>query len=161
MYSTLKDIQRQIECADVSQSHILFVQSLLLPSSVPGNKKIETRATGCASLLVLTDENRFYITLDVHNLKNITMAHLHFYNTTQPTTNGPILLWLVKKPPHHSRQRLVSQFFSTKDFSAPYTHMSMNEFIHHIQHGQLYFNVHTVQYPEGELAGSVEMTHIF
>jgi hypothetical protein len=45
--------------------------------------------------------------------------------------------------------------FTTQDFEAPYTHMSMDDFRNLLVHNKLYFNVHTVTNPNGELAAPI------
>ena len=99
----------------------------------------------------------------VRNLQHITMAHIHLYNGKDPKTNGPVVLWLFHsmKQPVSFREEgtLVSQMFTTADFSTPYKNMSLEEFQKLVSDGKLYFNVHTVQNPNGELAGPVKIVH--
>ena len=136
---------------------ITLVESLLTPGAVPGGVVVKSTATGAASLL-LTNKNEFYIHLTVRNIKNITMSHIHFYNTKDPKTNGPILLWLTKTMTHPVRSLdgvLVSQMFTTADFEAPYKNMHLEEFKNLVMQGHLYFNVHTTENSNGELAAPV------
>lgn len=137
---------------------ITLVESLLTPAAVPGGVVVKSAATGAASLL-LTNKNQFYIHLALRNIKDITMSHIHFYNTKDPKTNGPILLWLnksIKHPIPSLNGVLVSHMFSTADFEAPYKNMSIQDFKILLVHKHLYFNVHTVANPNGELAAPIE-----
>jgi hypothetical protein len=61
-------------------TQIILVQTLLLPSSVPGNQNVNTFSKGCATIL-LTNKEKFHITIQVFDIKNITMAHIHFFLT--------------------------------------------------------------------------------
>ena len=159
MYTPLSSKEKKCACQGCrcNFTGITLVESLLTPSAVPGGVVVKSTATGTASLLV-TNKPEFYIHVAVRNIKNITMSHIHFYNTKDPKTNGPILLWLTKtmKTPVRSLDgTLVSQMFSTADFEAPYKNMALQEFKNLVEHGHLYFNVHTTENPNGELAGPI------
>lgn len=133
---------------------LLLVESLLYPAAVPGGVAVPSTATGQGSLLV-TNKDQFYVHLGVRNIHEVTMSHIHFRNTKDPQTNGPILLVLnnnTKNPIRSLDGTLVSRMFTTQDFEAPYTHMSMDDFRDLLVHNKLYFNVHTVKNPNGELA---------
>jgi hypothetical protein len=159
MYTPLSSKEKKCACQGCrcNFTGITLVESLLTPSAVPGGLIVKSNATGTASLL-LTNKPEFYIHIAVRNIKNITMSHIHFYNTKDPKTNGPILLWLTKTMTNPVRSldgTLVSQMFSTSDFEAPYKNMALQEFKNLVEHGHLYFNVHTTENPNGELAGPI------
>lgn len=131
-----------------------YTEILLYPAAVPGGVAIPSSATGAASL-VLTNKKEFYVRLAVRNIQGITMSHIHLNNTKDSKTNGPILLWLENSTTPVFDGTLVSKMFTTADFAAPYTNMPLEKFKDLIVHKQLYFNVHTVANPNGELAGPI------
>jgi len=164
MFTPIPHTRKNCSCqgCQCNFTTVTLVESLLSPSAVPGGANVKSPATGTASLL-LTNKNQFYVYLAVRNLQHITMAHIHLYNIKDPKTNGPVVLWLFHsmKQPVSFREEgtLVSQMFTTADFSTPYKNMSLEEFKKLVSDGKLYFNVHTVQNPNGELAGPVKIVH--
>jgi hypothetical protein len=143
--------------------HILSIQSFLTPGSVPGDTKVVSNVDGFGTIII-TNATKMYISLYVHNrLENITMAHIHIKNAQNPTTqNGPIVLWLEKSMDHPisvTNDYLVSQTFSLADFIGPLKDMTMDTFLQYLQSNQLYFNIHTVKYPNGEIAGDLKLIH--
>ena len=56
----------------------------------------------------------------------------------------------MKDPLETTNGVLVSKKFSIRDFLIPTT---MSEFIKAIKEQLLYYNIHTVKFPNGELAG--------
>lgn len=138
---------------------ILLAESLLSSMAVPGGIKVPSTASGYFSLL-MTDKPQFYVHVAVQNYKNSTMSHLHLYNHENPKQNGPIVLFLtntMKNPVPLINGDLVARMFTTNDFEAPYKNMPMAHFQKMIKDNQLYFNAHTTQNPNGELAAPVRI----
>lgn len=138
--------------------NLIMIQTLLSPDNVPNGEMIHSNASGYASLIIR--DNKLIIDIYVRGLKNITMAHIHFFNRKDQKTNGPILLWLVKSKVPFSIQNgyLVQKEFSIHDFEKPY---SIQDFITMVRKQEFYWNIHTVQNPGGELAGILKITHQF
>jgi hypothetical protein len=86
------------------------------------------------------------------------MAHIHYYNTKNPSENGPILLWLFdsKTPINIKEGFLVSRNFTVNELK-----LNINQFLSLIQQNKLYINVHTKQNPNGELCAPLVITKNF
>lgn len=126
----------------------------LLKKSVPGGVKINTKARGRAVLHILNSQE-FFIQIDVYDITNVTMAHIHFYNEKNRSENGPIVLWLFKNMEHPLKEvngALIAKTFHLKDLLQK---MDMTTFVSNIVGQKFYYNVHTVQNPNGELAGGL------
>lgn len=171
MYSVLKNYNMTNECisnackckgCSCNYTSISLIQSFLVPGSVPGDTKVVSNADGFGSI-VITNTNKLFISIYVHNtLENVTMAHIHLRNAQHPTTqNGPIVLWLEKSMKHPipiiSNEYLVSQSFSVDEFDGPLKDSNIDTFLQYLHSGQLYFNIHTVKYPNGEIAGNLKL----
>lgn len=142
-------------------TNIVLLQSILTSGAVPNDKRVISIANGFGNI-VFTNNSSFFITLYIHNkLENITMAHIHLKNADYPTSkNGPIVLWLentMKKPISISNNYLVSKNFTIADFVGPFQNTSFENFVKYVQHNMLYFNIHTVKYPDGEIAGDLHI----
>lgn len=142
---------------------ILLIQSLLLPGSVPTDKTVTTQSRGFGTVTILNNKT-FYINIFVNFIHDCIMSHIHIKNTSNPKTNGPIVLWLTNtqsQPVSVENSFLVSKMFSSNDFVGPLKGYSIEEFLHYLGANQLYFNVHTVKYPNGEIAGDLLLSHSF
>lgn len=144
-------------------TNILFMQSVLIPGAVPNDKHVKSAATGLGTI-VMTNDFQFYISIYIHQkLENIIMAHVHLKNTEHPTSqNGPIILWLTNsmhKPISIQNGFLVSKTFTWHDFIGPLQNTDFETFLTFVKKEMLYFNIHTVKYPNGEIAGNVSLLH--
>ena len=150
MYQKIKNYQ---SCSKHHKDKKVY-HTELLKKGVPGGVKINTKARGRAVLHILNSQE-FFIQIDVYDIANVTMAHIHFYNEKNRGENGPILLWLFKNMQHPLKEvngPLVAKTFSLKDLSQK---MDMTTFVGAINSHKFYYNVHTVQNPNGELAGGL------
>jgi hypothetical protein len=67
----------------------------------------------------------------------------------------------MKKPATILDGVLVSRTFTTSDFAAPYKNMPLEDFRSLIMERRLYFNAHTTQNPNGELAAPLQVIKKF
>ena len=131
-----------------------------------------TPASGQISLRLLDDDHVGY-TLDVADITNITMAHIHM---APKGVNGAIVVWLfpsvkVTGPLPGGggplERILVSGVFSSADFQGPLAGKTMADFLAAVEAGQTYGNVHTNDgvdppntgpgdFPGGEIRGQLD-----
>ncbi len=74
-----------------------------------------------------------------------------------PTVNGPIVAFLIQplSPPITSPSILVSGRINATDLVGPLTGAPFKNFTTQLAQGNLYGNIHTVQYPEGAARGQL------
>ena len=131
-----------------------------------------TPASGQISLRLLDDDHIGY-TLDVADITNITMAHIHM---APKGVNGGIVVWLYPSVkgtaplPGGSGpvgRILVSGTFSSADFRGALAGKTMADFLAVVEAGQTYGNVHTDDgiappntgagdFPGGEIRGQLD-----
>jgi CHRD domain-containing protein len=131
-----------------------------------------TPASGQISLRLLDDDHIGY-TLDVADITNITMAHIHM---ASKGVNGGIVVWLYPSVkgtaplPGGSGpvgRILVSGTFSSADFRGALAGKTMADFLAAVEAGQTYGNVHTDDgiappntgagdFPGGEIRGQLD-----
>lgn len=105
-----------------------------------------------------TDES-VQFRLNVANLQNVTMAHIHI--AAEPGGNGPPAVWLYPDgpPPQLISGRtqgvLATGSFSSEAFVGPLAGMTLAELRGAIVEGRAYVNVHTLQHPGGEIRGTI------
>jgi len=130
----------------------LFTTKLFGDMEVP---PIETNATGWAEFRPILNENTVTYTLNVTDIDNVTAAHIHSGEQGQ---NGPIVVTLFK--PDIPTQKMVSGLLSEGDITAdnlegPLAGKQLSELLSSMHSMGVYVNIHTTQYPDGEIRGQV------
>lgn len=137
-----------------SSSNAVFVATLGGSSVVP--KPTGSSATGSATFTVSADGSSIQFVLTVNNLANITAAHIHFGNLT---TSGPVVVPLftgpVKNGPFTGTLVQGTITAANISLSATPTIQNMAQLITAIKDGNTYVNVHTTQFPGGEIRGQI------
>ncbi len=119
----------------------------------------DSAATGLAILRHSTDEALSY-ELKAQGIENVTQAHIHIAN--DPGGDGGVAVWLY--PPAPPAQLIPGEFtgqlgggdFTAADFVGPLAGMTLADLMAAIAENRAYVNVHTEQYPAGEIRGSLE-----
>ena len=119
---------------------------------------VETLAQGQAIFKLSKDGTELYYKLIVANIENVMMAHIHI---GEPDENGPVAVWLYpdSPPPILITGRfngvLAEGIITEGDLVGPLIGMSMSDLLDVIKSGNAYVNVHTEQYPGGEIRGQI------
>jgi hypothetical protein len=150
-------------------------------AAVAGGFQYRTTATGAEEVPVRSTSAEAKINIKVgpgsatYNLRftepitDVTQAHLH---RGDPGTNGPIVVWLYPSAPPlslvpgESEGRFVRSTLDTTSLciapSSPYCVGGVGDwdaFVADLDAGKLYLNVHTVEFPGGEIRGQVHPNH--
>lgn len=154
-----------------SDSSIAEPESLLLPvfaradngnfsvhatgdQEVPAN---DSRAQGQAIFRVSDDGSEIYYKLIVANIQNVAMAHIHIGAAGE---NGGVAVWLYPSgpPPQlipgRSNGVLAEGVITAADLQMGLT---MEALLVHMRTARAYVNVHTSQYPGGEVRGQLPL----
>jgi hypothetical protein len=132
-----------------------FVASLKGREEVPA---VETRAQGQAIFHVSKDGDSISYKLIVANIENVTMAHIHLGPAGD---NGPVVVWLYPDapPPQLIPGRfsgvLAEGTITADDLVGPLAGESLETLLEAMASGNTYVNVHTSQYPGGEVRGQI------
>lgn len=129
----------------------------------------DTEAQGQAIFQVSPDGQSVSFRLIASNIENILQAHIH---CGAAGVNGPILVWLYPAPPSPPVVTLIpgrhdgvlatgtfdtSHVLPRPDSAAcPGGVASLADVLARIRSGQAYVNVHTTQFPPGEIRGQIE-----
>ena len=119
----------------------------------------DTRAQGQAIFQISPDETSVSYRLIAANIQNVTQAHIHL---GPPGANGPIVVWLY--PPAPPLQLIPGRFqgvleegvFTEAVFMGPLEGEPFSVFLGHLRAGNTYVNVHTSQFPPGEIRGQID-----
>jgi len=119
----------------------------------------ETLATGQAVFQLSKDGTELSYKLIVANLDSLSQAHIH---VAAPGVNGSVVAWLYPSGPP---ALLIPGTFSgvlnqgvitADDLVGPLAGQELSVLLGHIISGNTYVNVHTSQFPGGEIRGQIE-----
>jgi hypothetical protein len=132
-----------------------FVAHLAGRAEVP---PAETLAQGQAIFHLSKDGSELHYKLIAANIENLFMAHIHL---GAADTTGPIVVWLYPSAP--PPQLIEGQFdgvlaegtITASNLMGPLAGMSLGDLVAEMEAGNTYVNVHTNQYPGGEIRGQI------
>jgi hypothetical protein len=124
---------------------------------------VVTNAQGQAIFKVSKDGESLSFKLNVANIEDVTMAHLHLIN--RPDGNGPVVVWLYPSAPPprllpgRTQGTLAEGTITADDLVGLLAGESLETLLDYIEEGKIYVNVHTTAYPAGEIRGDLEHDH--
>lgn len=121
---------------------------------------VDTPAQGQVKLQLSADGSELRYRLNVANIDDVRMAHLHIAPAGQ---NGPIAVWLYPEgpPPQliegRTQGTLATGTITDADFVNTEAHGvdSVADLVEAIRAGDVYANVHTEAFPGGEIRGQL------
>ncbi|MBA0124344.1 CHRD domain-containing protein [Haloechinothrix sp. YIM 98757] len=119
---------------------------------------VDTDARGQLKLQLSKDGTKLRYRLNVANIEDVTMAHLH---QAPAGANGPVVVWLYpdSPPPEPIPGRtdgvLATGTVTEDDLVGPMEGRSMSDLAAELADGNIYVNVHTEQHPPGEIRGQL------
>jgi len=128
-------------------SHRHFKKQTVFKAYLSGRHEVPpngSHAFGTLIALLSQDKTRLDYILHTHNLSNITVAHFH---KGDKGMTGPA----VKDIDINPITGIATGSWQLTDPTQPLT----PEMLHRLKHGNIYVNVHTTTYPNGEIRGQV------
>ena len=127
-----------------------FAASLRGSNEVPPR---DTNATGNAIFRVLNDDEIYY-KLIVGNIDNVVAAHIHL---AAEGVNGPVVVGLFGGPNTGEQTEgiLAEGIITAGDLVGPLSGLTLEDLIEAMAAGNTYVNVHTTQFPGGEIRGQI------
>ncbi|MCM8570121.1 CHRD domain-containing protein [Gramella jeungdoensis] len=145
--------QDQIQEVDASAKAAVqfnFTTSLKGDNEVPSN---DSKATGQAIVKISKDETYLEYKLIVANIDDVLMAHFHM---APAGTNGGFVVWLYgPSEPSGDFNGVLAEGVITEDDVINALDGDFQALIDAIRAGNIYVNVHTTEFPGGELRGQL------
>jgi len=122
---------------------------------VPSN---DSRAQGQAIFQLSHDGTELSYRLIVANIQNVTMAHIH---RAPAGVNGPVVVWLYPPAPPaqlipgRSQGTLATGVITAGNLVGQLAGATVADLVAEIQAGNAYVNIHTSQFPPGEIRGQI------
>ncbi|WP_418303848.1 CHRD domain-containing protein [Paenibacillus crassostreae] len=115
---------------------------------------VRTFATGNAVFHLNASGTRLRFRLVVNNIAKVTQAHIHIGRVGR---NGPVVAFLFgpSKFGISVRRGVVSGVLTNRDLVGPLQGRTIQDLVREINRGNTYVNVHTEQYPNGEIRGQI------
>lgn len=122
---------------------------------VPSN---DSRAQGQSNFKLSADGTSLSYKLIVANIQNVTMSHIHL---APAGSNGPVVAWLYPSgpPPQlipgRSQGVLAEGVITASSLVGLLAGASLQDLVDEMIAGNTYVNVHTSQFPPGEVRGQI------
>ena len=129
-----------------------FVAPLKDSNEVPPR---DTGATGLALFHLVNDGTELYYKLIVANVHNVTASHIHL---GAAGVNGGVVAFLFGGPTTSGRTEgiLAEGTITDADLIGALAGQTLEDLIEAIAAGNAYVNVHTTQFPGGEIRGQIQ-----
>jgi hypothetical protein len=126
-----------------------FIAKLSGKEEVPPN---ESPSTGFAWVKITDDKIRYEV--NVTDMDKVNAAHIHL---AEAGKNGPIVLTLFKGGPTEQVNGTVGEANVTaSNFEGPMKGKDVTDLVTAIKNGTTYVNVHTTDFPDGEIRGQLK-----
>lgn len=132
-----------------------FVAHLSGGEEVP---PVDTKATGQTKFQLSKDGTELSFRLNVANIENVTQAHIHLAPVGE---NGPVVAWLhpdgppAQLIPGRTQGTLALGTITADDLVGPLAGAGLADLVAAMNAGNTYVNVHTSQFPGGEIRGQI------
>lgn len=157
--SLINNAQNELKSANVEKGNekvvLNFRAHLTGKQEVPAN---ESAATGQVVFKLKPNGEELTYRLIVANIENVLMAHIH---VADAGTNGPVATWLYPSAPPATlipgtSNGILNEGVITKaNLIGSLAGKELSELVNFMKAGRTYVNVHTSQFPGGEIRGQV------
>jgi hypothetical protein len=119
---------------------------------------VDTKATGQAMFQLSPDGTELSFRLNVANIENVTQAHIHLAPAGE---NGGVVAWLYPDAPPQqlipgrTQGTLAKGTITAGDLVGSFAGQGLDALVEAMEAGDTYVNVHTSQFPGGEIRGQI------
>jgi hypothetical protein len=135
-------------CEDATEDQEVFTTSL------SGSNEVPARSTGASgSSQIIIDGDRVHYAVEIDDISNVFAAHIH---TAASGVNGPVRVTFFNVPQASPLSTTDKHILAQGTFtSADVSGIGFADLLNAIRSGNAYVNVHTTQFPGGEIRGQL------
>lgn len=157
----VSDATGPLAAGSASDSHAASPMVQTFRAHLSGSAEVpavDTRTEGEAVFQLSQDGTKLTYRLNVANIDNVLMAHIHM---GAADANGPIVVWLYPSspPPQEISGRfsgvLATGTITAADLMGPLAGQSLDALVAAMKAGGTYVQVHTTAHPAGEVRGQI------
>lgn len=136
-------------CEDATEGQEIYVTTLSGANEIPARN-----SAGTGSAQVIIDGDRVHYALEIDDITNVFAAHIH---TGAANVNGPVRVTFFNTAQSTALTVSEKHILADGTFTAEnVSGISYADLIAAIRAGTTYVNVHTVQFPGGEIRGQLQ-----
>ena len=135
-------------CEDATEDQEVFVTTLSGSNEVPARS---TGASGASQIII--DGDRVHYSVEIDDINNVFAAHIH---TAASGVNGPVRVTFFNTAQSTALSTADKHILAEGTFTAAdVAGISFADLLAAIRAGNTYVNVHTTQFPGGEIRGQL------
>lgn len=135
-------------------AHYKFAQDKKFTAKLSGGEEVpptNSTATGAAELKLNSNATQLSYRVNVTSIDKVTAAHLHL---APKGVNGPVVATLYSAVPGGEVNGILAEgTIDASDLSGPLAGKTIGELVDEMGAGNVYVNVHSSDYPGGEIRG--------
>ena len=136
-------------CEDATEGQEIFVTTLSGANENPARP-----SAGNGSAQVVIDGDSVHYAVEIDDISNVFAAHIH---TGVSTANGPVRVTFFNTAQTSALSVTDKHILAQGTFTAAnVSGMSFADLLTEIRAGRTYVNVHTTQFPGGEIRGQLQ-----
>lgn len=140
-------------CALTLNAQVRVFQTKLTPKAEVQTPEVESRARGTAIFKLNRDRSVLTYRIAVTRINDVIGAHLHLAPAGQ---NGDVVVSLLNDAVSgRVNGTLERGRITAADLVGPLAGMSLTDLVEEIRAGNIYVNVHTEDFPDGEIRGQL------
>lgn len=142
----------------VVSASLVFAAEESFKARLSGNESVpavKTKAKGEAEFKLSKDGKALNYKLKVSNINNVNAAHIH---KGKKGESGPVVAGLFAGPKKEGKFKgtLSEGTITEKELMGELEGKSLDALVQLIKSGDLFVNVHTAAYPDGEIRGQIK-----
>ena len=124
-------------------------------AELSGENVLPTVNTDANGTIIIQGNNQsLNYQLALNDISNVTGAHIHFGNDDE---NGKIVVSLLRSnSPSGLEVETLGGNFTADDVQGPLAGLPLEQLIGFMGNGSTYVNVHSIEFPLGEIRGQIE-----
>jgi hypothetical protein len=139
----------------VANHHVAGQEGDVFKARLAGTEEVPpNKSPAGGSAWVKTTNDKIEYEVNVTDIDKVNAAHIHLGESGK---NGPVILTLFKDNPTELKTgKLAEANLTASNFEGPMKGKSVTDLVSAIKNGTAYINVHSTDFPDGEIRGQLQ-----